>query len=201
MLPTATVHVFRKTAGNSAYKAGEYQSAIAAYSKAILADSSNAALFTNRAAASLMLLQYKEALDDCNSALVRDSTNSKAYFRKATALKGLGLIEEAIAALTEGLRYDPKSGTALKDKEVLEQAVIKVAELKLLMAGKQYTTCMPQIDRLQSLIGSNFRALNFLKAECLMNLKRPEEAYNLTNVMVSSGLYFVCIRRRTHHHI
>ena len=183
-------YLYRKTAGNSAYKAGGYQSAIVAYSKAIEADNSNAALYTNRAAASLMLLRYKEALIDCDSALVRDSANSKAFFRKATALKGLGLIAEAIAALTEGLKYDPKSGTAIKDKEVLELAVLKISELKLLVAAKQYTICLPPIERLQSSIGSNFRALNILKAECLMHLKRTEEAYNLTNTMVSCRFIF-----------
>ena len=62
----------------------------------------SAALLTNRAAAQLMLLNYKEAMDDCNAAILLDNTNSKAYFRKATALKGLGRLTDAIASLDKG---------------------------------------------------------------------------------------------------
>lgn len=85
------------------YKAKNYQGAIASYTKAIELDANNAALLTNRAAASLMILQYKEAIQDCDAALAIDKENSKAYFRKATALKGLGKLSEAIAALDKGM--------------------------------------------------------------------------------------------------
>jgi tetratricopeptide (TPR) repeat protein len=88
--------------GNDFYKNKNYQSAIASYTKAIELDEKNAALLTNRAAAALMLLQYKEALHDCDAALALEKDNSKAYFRKATALKGLGKLNEAIAALNKG---------------------------------------------------------------------------------------------------
>jgi tetratricopeptide (TPR) repeat protein len=88
--------------GNDFYKAKNYSAAIASYTKAIELDTTSAALLTNRAAASLMLLQYKEAIQDCDAALAIESDNSKAYFRKATALKGLGKLNEAIAALNKG---------------------------------------------------------------------------------------------------
>ncbi len=69
-------------------------------------DSENASLLTNRAAAYLMLSQYREALADCNAAIVIDAANSKSYFRKATALKGMGRLDEAIAAYDAGLERD-----------------------------------------------------------------------------------------------
>lgn len=50
-----------------------------------------------------MLLQYKEAIQDCDAALVLENGNSKAFFRKATALKGLGQLTEAIATLNKGM--------------------------------------------------------------------------------------------------
>jgi tetratricopeptide (TPR) repeat protein len=93
----------RKVKGNDFYKAKNYSAAIASYTKAIELDTTSAALLTNRAAASLMLLQYKEAIQDCDAALVIENDNSKAYFRKATALKGLGKLNEAIAALNKGI--------------------------------------------------------------------------------------------------
>lgn len=93
----------RKGKGNEFYKGKNYQSAINSYTKAIELDSTNAALLTNRAAAALMLLQYKEAIQDCDAALVLENGNSKAFFRKATALKGLGQLTEAIATLNKGM--------------------------------------------------------------------------------------------------
>ena len=104
----------RKNRGNDFYKNKSYREAVTAYSKAIEMEPANASYLTNRAAASLMLLQYKETLQDCDAAISIDSCNSKAYFRKVTALKGLGRLQDAIAALTAGLVHDPKSVTAIK---------------------------------------------------------------------------------------
>lgn len=164
--------------------AKSYQPAIAAYTKAINLDSTNAALLTNRAAASLMLLLYNEAIQDCNAALALDSSNSKAYFRKATALKGLGKLPEAIAALNKGLEFDPLSKTALADKSSLLSAQEKIAEIKNLLVMKQFQMALRQIENVTKEVGGNFRDFNILKVEALLELSRPEEAYNLSNLMV-----------------
>ena len=121
----------RKNKGNEFYHAKNYKSAIESYSKALedldagnsaiavaVVSSTYISLLLNRAAALLMLLQYREALTDCDRAISMDGNgNSKALFRKATALKGLGRLDEAIAALDSGLILDPKSGTALAEKQ------------------------------------------------------------------------------------
>lgn len=179
-----TCNFSRKTKGNEFYMAKSYQPAIAAYTKAINLDSTNAALLTNRAAASLMLQLYNEAIQDCNAALVLDSSNSKAYFRKATALKGLGKLPEAIAALNKGLEFDPLSKTALADKSALLSAQEKIAEIKNLLVMKQYQMALRQIEIVTKEVGSTFRDFNILKVEALLELNRPEEAYNLSNLMV-----------------
>ena len=174
----------RKVRGNDFYKAKNYESAVSAYTQAIALDGTNAAIKTNRAAAYLMQLMYKEAKDDCDAALAIDSANSKALFRKATALKGLGKLEEAIATLDEGLKHDPNSAAALAEKDSLEKAKIKIQELKDLMTAKKFGTALTQVDLLIKQIGTNFRAVNLLKVECLIELSRPEDAYNLSNIMV-----------------
>ncbi|RYG64381.1 tetratricopeptide repeat protein [archaeon] len=84
----------RKTAGNEFYKVKNYVSAISSYSKAIEMDPVNAMYYTNRAAAYLMSLQYKDAVSDCDQALRIDSACAKAYFRKASALKGIGQLDQ-----------------------------------------------------------------------------------------------------------
>lgn len=141
-------------------------------------------MLTNRAAALLMTLNYKDALTDCNAALKLDVTNSKAYFRKATACKGLGKLDEAISALTIGLQHDPKSTTALKDKEGLTTAKAKMTDIQSMLSQKRHRAALPLIDTLLREIGSTFRDLNLMKVECLLEVKRPQDAYNLTNIMV-----------------
>ncbi|KAJ1435284.1 hypothetical protein B484DRAFT_393596 [Ochromonadaceae sp. CCMP2298] len=176
-----------KGKGNDFYKAKNYVAAIAAYSEAITLDASNAALLTNRAAASLMLLQYKEAMADCDAAISMDPQNSKAYFRKATALKGLGKLDEAVVCLDRGLEFDPRSTTALADKQSLVAAKASMVAIRESLTSKQFTMALRQVDALGRQIGSTFRDLNVLKIETLLELNRPEDAYNLSNAVMRTA--------------
>lgn len=175
----------RKSKGNDFYKSKSYEAAIAAYTKAVNLDKTSAALLTNRAAACLMLLQYKEAIHDCDAAIYLESDNSKAYFRKATAQKGLGKLDEAIFSLNKGLEHDPRSATALADMSALQNAQKMIGEIKGLLVMKQYEMVLRLIETATKGIGSNFRDFNIMKVEALLELSRPEEAYNLSNLMVS----------------
>ncbi|OON20256.1 tetratricopeptide repeat protein [Opisthorchis viverrini] len=55
-----------KTNGNSAYQKACYDEAVEWYTKAINVDGSNALLYSNRAAAYLMLTRYQEAFQDAS---------------------------------------------------------------------------------------------------------------------------------------
>jgi len=197
-----------KNDGNNDYKNKKYTGSIASYSRAIQlinsisngssngsngSDSSEEiemdpslliSLLTNRAAAYLMLLQYKEANSDCDHAIKLDPTNSKAFIRRATALKGLGLIDQAISSLEQGLLYDPTNNVAKQEKQSLLEAKAKLGTIKDLMKAKQYSMALLQIDALLKVVGSSSRELNLLKIEALLELNRPEEAYNLSNTQV-----------------
>ena len=50
---------------------------------------------------------------------------------------------------------------------------------------RQYQMALCQTDALIKELGGNFRDFNILKVEALLELNRPEDAYNLTNLMVS----------------
>ena len=133
-----------------------------------------------------MLLQYKEALNDCDKAISIDKTNSKAYFRCATALKGLGKLDAAINILNEGLLYD-NSDNAKSERDILIKAKESIPIIKQNINGssqQQLFTSLNEIDNVIRSIGSNFRDINILKAEILLKLKKLEEAYNLTNNMM-----------------
>lgn len=195
-----------KNDGNNDYKNKKYAESIASYGRAIQlinSSSSNSngsddseemviemdpslliSLLTNRAAAYLMLLQYKEANSDCDHAIKLDPTNAKAFIRRATALKGLGLIDQAISSLDQGLQHDPTNNVAKQEKQSLLNAKAKLGTIKDLMAAKQYTMALLQIDALLKVVGSSSRELNLLKIEALLELNRPEEAYNLSNTQV-----------------
>lgn len=195
-----------KNDGNNDYKNKKYAGSIASYSRAIQLinsisnGSSNSSdseemmieidpsllisLLTNRAAAYLMLLQYKEANSDCDHAIKLDPTNAKAFIRRATALKGLGLIDQAISSLEQGLLHDPTNNVAKQEKQSLLEAKAKLGTIKDLMKAKQCSMALLQIDALLKVVGSSSRELNLLKIEALLELNRPEEAYNLSNTQV-----------------
>jgi tetratricopeptide (TPR) repeat protein len=178
----------RKSKGNESYKNKDYKSAVEAYGIAISHDPSNAALYNNRAAAHIMLMQFKEAIADCDRCFQLDSTNSKAVFRKATAYKALGNIDAAIDTLNVGIALDPSSIVAAQDRTTLLAAKSKIAAVRIQVQNKEYRKALVVLDNLLKDIGSNCREINLLKVECLLELKRTEEAYNITNSMVCPPL-------------
>lgn len=74
-----------KNEGNKLYAKGNYREARDLYTKAIDLAPTTVSYYGNRAAASFMLNDHKEAIADCNRAILFDSTFSKGYVRKAKA--------------------------------------------------------------------------------------------------------------------
>lgn len=193
-----TLFYGRKNKGNDFYHSKNYKAAVEAYTKALEDIDSNASailntvptavsLLLNRAAALLMLLQYREALSDCDRAISLDTVNSKAQFRKATALKGLGRLEEAIRALDIGLSLDPKSATAQSEKTALTRAVAQLSEARSLLKERKFRLALAKAEDLMRAIGAggSSREVGLIRTEALIELGRTEEAYNLSNSLVS----------------
>jgi len=86
----------RQEKGNQAYKQGDFDRAVALYSRGLETDPSNAVLWSNRAAALIALHRPEEALTDANKAIECDSAFLKAYFRKADALRSVDRLAEAL---------------------------------------------------------------------------------------------------------
>lgn len=74
-----------RTRGNDKYKAADYVGAVEDYTAAIAGDPTNVTIFTNRAAAFLMLEKYEEALSDARTAMSLQPSFVKAYSRGAKA--------------------------------------------------------------------------------------------------------------------
>lgn len=102
----------------------------------------------------------------------------------ALSFLGLGLLDTAIEALNSGLVHDPSSSTAAKDRDILNATRLKLLDLQQLIREKKFRVALPQIEKLIKDVGSGFRDLNLMRVECLLELKRTLEAYNVTNSMV-----------------
>ncbi|ETS82936.1 hypothetical protein PFICI_04812 [Pestalotiopsis fici W106-1] len=85
-----------KNEGNKLFTAGDYVGAEGLYSKAILADSQNPAIYTNRALARLKLQLWDSTIADCLTCLQLNSESMKAHYYLAQAQVELGNYDEAL---------------------------------------------------------------------------------------------------------
>lgn len=85
-----------KERGNAHYKKGEYNSAIEQYTLAIQGDPSVAAYRNNRAAAQMMLLDFKAGLEDALAATKLEPSTTKFWERAAKCYSALGRSSDAL---------------------------------------------------------------------------------------------------------
>ncbi|CAF3657915.1 unnamed protein product [Fusarium graminearum] len=83
--PTMSRSLQLKDEGNKCFMAGDYVGAEALYSKAIIADARNPALYTNRAMARLKLNYWDSVVTDCEACLQLTPDNMKARYYLAEA--------------------------------------------------------------------------------------------------------------------
>ncbi|KAI9098625.1 hypothetical protein DFS34DRAFT_618244 [Phlyctochytrium arcticum] len=84
-----------KDRANDYYKKGDYYQAVDLYSEAIELAPDNATIYSNRAAALMMIRRYKQAISDCEAAVARDPDNIKGYLRASKCLIHLGQFDKA----------------------------------------------------------------------------------------------------------
>lgn len=95
----------------------------------------------------------------------------------------MGNLSEAIAAYDAGLAIDSNT-ESYSERTQLQNVIAQIPNLKLLVSKKEFRKALHLIDQLFRLAGSNFRDLNILKIECLIELGKIEDAYNLSNAML-----------------
>ena len=90
-----------KQAGNDAFRAGQYSSAVELYTAAVSALEGSAntrfrgVLYSNRAAALMGMSQWRSALADCTAALKLDTRHIKARLRRARCFVEVGEFDAA----------------------------------------------------------------------------------------------------------
>lgn len=87
----------KKNAGDAAFKAGQHQAAVDAYTQCINLTKGNrpfsSKLHLNRATALLKLKQYESAAKDCSNAIYYNDKYIKAYLRRAECYIGMNTPE------------------------------------------------------------------------------------------------------------
>jgi len=93
--------------GNIKLENGDFNSAIAHYSKAILLNDNNSEIFIFRGDAYLELDDYNSALKDYNSAIEKNPNNGLAYFYKGQLLCDIGEYAQAAENFLKASSLEP----------------------------------------------------------------------------------------------
>lgn len=105
------------------FASGYYERAEAAFTRVLDENPDNRVeIVCNRAACSLKLGAFSDAVSDAAEAACMDPTYVKAQYRLALGLQGLGKLDRAIKVCREGLALQPESPQLLKLLENLEEA-------------------------------------------------------------------------------
>ena len=109
----STLDDLKKAAG-AAFRAADYETALANYTRALDIAPGTRELLSNRAACSAAAKDYRRSLSDADECIRVAPDWGKGWLRKGAALHGLGLFAEAIAAYQQGVAADPSMEGALK---------------------------------------------------------------------------------------
>mmetsp|Transcript_140914 Transcript_140914/g.243496 ORF Transcript_140914/g.243496 Transcript_140914/m.243496 type:complete len:463 (-) Transcript_140914:26-1414(-) len=112
-----------RLAGNTAFKAGDFEVAAARYREALTLDSEDTAILSNLAAAEIRLGQFAAAVEHAAAAdRLSGGFSAKALFRKGQALEGLGQFNEACVALKASLSLEPNDPATKRCLEACQAA-------------------------------------------------------------------------------
>jgi len=98
-----------RTKGNEFFKDGKYPAAIKEYEEGLKRNPTSIAIFSNRCAAYIKLMEPTTALKDADKCLELDPKFVKAYARKGTCHHLMKEYHKAMKAFEDGLKIDPTS--------------------------------------------------------------------------------------------
>ncbi|XP_034384847.1 sperm-associated antigen 1-like isoform X2 [Cyclopterus lumpus] len=100
-----------KNKGNEAFRANDYEEAVAYYSRS-LSIKPTVAAYNNRAQAEIKLKHWHKAMSDCRRVLELEPGNMKALQRRATVYNHMGNFRMAAEDLRMVLREEPQNAAA-----------------------------------------------------------------------------------------
>ncbi|KAM9724544.1 sperm-associated antigen 1 [Menidia menidia] len=135
-----------KDKGNEAFRANDYEEAIAYYSRSLCISPSVAA-FNNRAQAEIKLKHWHNAMSDCERVLELEPGNKKALLRRATVHDHMGNVQMASKDLRMVLREEPHNIPATQflskiEKQLSEcQSELQRKGKKILIQEEEVNSC------------------------------------------------------------
>lgn len=134
-----------KLAGNAAFKAQQYYTAVGHYSKAIWLNCRDGVYYSNRGMAYIKLGRWAEAITDCSVSLVY-GPSVKAFLRRGTAWAAVGSYWLAIQDYKHALEYEPTN-----------RDCIKGIDCALTTLGDQTRTMLVDDPNSEQLLATNHR--------------------------------------------
>ncbi|KAJ9101472.1 hypothetical protein QFC19_005123 [Naganishia cerealis] len=122
--------------GNEHFKSGHYPQAVQLYTQSMVMslnrppweqisfvkDEISSAML-NRSVAASKMGAWTPAYADAETCIKMNPRNTKAHFRKATALQGMGRLDEALAALETGLVFEPENAELKNTMQVIQEQI------------------------------------------------------------------------------
>ncbi|XP_038147781.1 sperm-associated antigen 1 [Cyprinodon tularosa] len=109
-----------KDKGNEAFRAKDYEEAVAYYSRSLSIIPTLSA-YNNRAQAEIYLEHWNDAMRDCQQVLELEPGNKKALLRRATVYNNIGNFEMASKDLRKVLQEEPNNAAATQLLSKIEQ--------------------------------------------------------------------------------
>lgn len=140
-----------KQVADEKFRLGKFAEAIKSYGAVLQVDTDahiwNAIMFGNRAAASMRLRLFSDAVSDCHQSLARDPHYARAYLRRARAQRELGHFSASIRDYKKYLKTSPRPADSLDVQIELEEATNAKIEEELLAAAKKKREAAEARDR------------------------------------------------------
>eukprot|EP00210_Caulerpa_lentillifera_P005850 g5594.t1 len=113
-----------KDAGNECFRRKVYREASELYQRALnvapMDSMSRAVYYGNKAACSMRLSEFNDALESCNKALKINKDYVKVLMRRCLAYENLKQLENAVNDAKSVLQIDPSHQTAIKTLQRLQ---------------------------------------------------------------------------------
>lgn len=109
--------------GNELFENGDYPGAVKEYTEGLRRDPNSKALFSNRCAAYIKLMEWQYAQKDCEKCLQMDPNFAKAWGRKGTIHHQMKEYHKAMEAFDKGLKLDPENKECKEGKIKTMQAI------------------------------------------------------------------------------
>ncbi|XP_056289522.1 sperm-associated antigen 1-like [Pseudoliparis swirei] len=139
-LPLANLE---RTKGNEAFRAKDYEEAVAYYSRS-LSITPTVAAYNNRAQAEIKLKHWHKAMSDCGKVLELEPGNMKALLRRATVYNHMDNFRMAAEDLRVVLREEPQNAAATK---LLSETQKKMNECQPEQQRKGKTILIREVEK------------------------------------------------------